>query len=301
VKAVLATLAAAALASSATGAPGPTLRLGALTAPTADPALAGTPDSRLLVAATCSPLYTLDARGRAIPLVAAALPTAGRNAQRPKQWTTYTIRVKRGFRFENGLPVTAFSFADAIARDASPDMASPAVPLLRPVVGLAAVLARDTSVVSGVRAVDDTTLEISTLRRVPDLAQRLAEPYFCPVQPGTPIAPEGLERPPSSGPYAVTTNTPEQVTLTRNPYYRGPRRAAFAAIVLRGRLGVDGCRREVKAGTRDLCLDALPQHARTVSFPALVRDGWVSPRLGCLAWDARARIDLTAVCLGKAR
>jgi ABC-type transport system substrate-binding protein len=285
-----------ALAATATAASPGTLRLAERTPPTLDPALAESPDAVMLQNAICDRLYTVAPAGAVVPQIAIALPKPGRNAQRPKQWTTYTIKLNQRYRFQDGSRVTAFSFVEAFARDADPDMGSPALRQLRNVVGVAAVAASEASAVSGVRAVNDTTLELGTMRPIPNLAALLAEPYFCPVEEGTPDAPDGVQLPPSAGPYEVAANTPGEIVLKRNPHYGGTRKPRLAEIDLRSGVGFDPCRAAVVQGKEDICLDALPQHARTADLAALTAQGWLSKRIGCLAWLPVVRLDLTKLC-----
>jgi ABC-type transport system substrate-binding protein len=282
--------------SVAAGLPAPTLALAELNAPTLDPALASTPDAVMIQNALCTRLYAPGGAGGAVvPQIATGAPTAAPDRQRPRQWTTYTIKLHTGYRFQDGTPVTAYSFADAFARDADPDQGSPALAELADVVGATAVEEREASAISGVVVVDNQVLEISTLKPDPKLAALLAQPYFCPVEEETPIAPTGLTYPPSSGPYAVASNGPDEIVLERNPYYRGAR-PFYASITLRTGVSFGSCQHDVGAGTVDICLDALPQHATTVALPKLVTEGWISHSVGCLAWKSVIRIDLPALC-----
>jgi ABC-type transport system substrate-binding protein len=290
---VIAALAAAALLAAG---PASTLRFAEQSAPGLDPALASTPDAVMLQNAICDRLYRTTPAGAVVPQIAKGLPVAGRNAERPKQWTTYTIRLKTTYRFADGSPVTAYSFADAFARDANPDMASPALPQLKRIVGVAAVAKSAASTVSGVRAVDDTTLQVATMRRDPTLVDLLAEPYLCPVEEDTPVAPGGIVVPPSAGPYYVKENVPGEILLARNPYYGGTRKVRFAQIDLATGIGFDGCRRRLGRGGVDICLDGLPQHAARADLAQLAGEGWIGKSVGCLAWEPKIRLDLTALC-----
>jgi ABC-type transport system substrate-binding protein len=285
-----------AVAALLAAAPVSTLRLAEQTPPTLDPALSSTPDAVMIQNAICDRLYTTSPAGAVVPQIAKGLPVAGRNAQRPKQWTTYTIRLKTGYRFADGSPVTAYSFADALARDADPDMASPVLPQLKTIVGVAAVAQSEASTVSGVRAVDDSTLQIATLRRDPKLATLLAEPYLCPVEEDTPVAPGGISVPPSAGPYYVKQDVPGEIVLARNPYYGGTRKARFTRIDLATGVGFDTCRGRAEQGAVDICLDALPQHAAKADLSQLVEQGWIAKSVGCLAWQPVIRLDLTSLC-----
>jgi ABC-type transport system substrate-binding protein len=275
---------------------GGTLRLAERIAPSLDPALAQTPDAVMLQNSICAPLYTIAADGEPMPGVATSMPVARPSTQRPKQWTTYRISLSPRYRFADGSPVTAWSFAEAFARDANPDVDSPALAELKNIVGVAAVAASEASTVSGVEVPGDTTLEITTMRPAPRLAALLAQPYFCPVAENTPDAPGGVAVPPSSGPYAVASNAQGLIVLRRNRFYGGARKATFGSIELRTGVGFDVCRARARAGEEDVCLDALPQHATHVDLTALAAQGWLSKRVGCLAWLPVVRLDLAGLC-----
>ena len=130
-----------------------------------DPALAQGDQAWELEYATCAKLLDYPAvagyRGtQLVPEVAQAMPQI--SADR----LTYTLTVRPGWRFSDGKPVTAASFARAFERATSPVLASPAFAYLRDVAGWRA---------SG------RTLTIHLRRVAPDFTQRLALPYFCAV------------------------------------------------------------------------------------------------------------------------
>ena len=132
---------------------------------TLDPALAQTPDTWELEYATCAKLLNYPPRigyrgTRLVPEVAESLPTV--SADR----LTYTFRVRPGWRFSDGTPVTAASFARTFERARSPELVSPADTYLREVRSWQAV---------------GRTLTIRLSRPAPDFVQRLALPYFCAV------------------------------------------------------------------------------------------------------------------------
>ena len=181
-----------------------------------DPALAQTPEAWQLEYATCAKLLSYPPvegyRGtRLEPEVASTLPQV--SADR----LTYTLTVRRGWRFSNGEPVTAASFARALARARSPQLVSPASGYLREVAGWHA---------------DGRTLTIRLHRPAPDFAQRLALPYFCAVPTWAPM--EQDDKLPSAGPFAIESYQPgESLTLVRNRFYRGPVKAHLERIVYR--------------------------------------------------------------------
>jgi peptide/nickel transport system substrate-binding protein len=180
---------------------------------TLDPALAQSEQAWELEYATCAKLLNYPPlpgyRGtRLVPEVAETLPRI--SADR----LTYTFVVRRGWRFNDGEPVTARSFARALERARSPELLSPAESYLREVRGW---------------SVAGRTLTIRLRAVAPDFAQRLALPYFCAVPAWAPD--RQSDRLPSAGPFAIEHYSPDRsLLLKRNPYYQGPRRAGVERI-----------------------------------------------------------------------
>ena len=138
---------------------------------------------------------------RLVPEVAASLPRISRDR------LTYTFQLRPGWRFSDGEPVTAASFARAFERARSPELVSPAEPYLREVASWQA---------------RGRTLTIRLRTPAPDFTQRLALPYFCAVPTSAPN--DQSDTLPSAGPFAIASYTPgRSLVLRRNPYYHGPR------------------------------------------------------------------------------
>ncbi len=227
-----------------------------------DPALASSPWSLALVHSTCATLFNLPDRPgvdgtRVVPEVVSAW-TVSRDRR------TYTFDLRRTFRFHTGALVTAQSFADAFDRVADPRMSSPAAVYLHEIVGADAVLEGKAQSISGLHTLGPYRLEFRLTRPVGDLTARLTMPFFCPVLPGTPIDPRGIDDPPGSGPYYVAERVVNQrVVLRRNPYYRGTRPANVDQIVYTAGVAPEECLAATEADRIDLCLGvaAIPDTA----------------------------------------
>jgi ABC-type transport system substrate-binding protein len=120
---------------------------------------------------------------------------------------TYTIRVRPGFRFSNGSPVTAASFRAAFARALNSRMQSPASSFLDDV--------------ASYRTPNQYTLVIRLEKVAPDFLTRLTMPFFSAIPANRPIVPEGVDAPMvSAGPYYVREWTKNQSALVvRNPHW----------------------------------------------------------------------------------
>lgn len=190
-----------------------------------DPALAvGNRGSWMLLFPTCAKLFnTLPD-----PKASGTRPTPEvvRSYTVSNDGRTYTFELKRTFRFNNGAFVTARSFADAFNRDAVPRLNS----LVRrrgfldEIVGASAVMAGKAARITGVQLIGRYRLRIRLTRPAEDFLARLTMPSFCPILPGTPTDPKGIDKPPGSGPYYIAEYKREQrIVLKRNRYYVGTR------------------------------------------------------------------------------
>src|SRR5439155_23311858 len=166
---------------------------------------------------TCLKLFNYpDANGaksaQLVPEAAAGFPKVSNNGK------TYDFTVNASFtKFSNGQPVTAANFKAAFDRDADPKMQSPSVPFFSDIVG------SDSSPVSGVK-VKGTHLIITLKHAAPDFLARVGMPFFCAIPTDLPHDPNGVETPPSAGPYYISDRSPtHSITVKRNPNYKGKR------------------------------------------------------------------------------
>ena len=225
-------LATSAFSAPAAGAPkGGTLRMSVpADMDSIDPALAYQPRSWQLLYATCAKLFNYPDAPKAAGTRPVREVVDRYTLSRDRR--TYTFDLKRSFRFHTGARVTAQSFADAFNRDAQPELASPAAPYLREIVGASSTLDGEADTISGVRVLSRYRLQIRLTRPVGDFIHRLTMPFFCPVRPSTPAGPQGIDNPAGSGPYYVAERIPNQrIVLKRNPYYRGGRPANVDQVV----------------------------------------------------------------------
>jgi ABC-type oligopeptide transport system substrate-binding subunit len=182
-----------------------------------DPALSYLSTGWELEFATCLKLVNYpDANGARgsmlVPEAAAGFPRISNNGK------TYDFTVDAGFtKFSNGQAVNAASFKAAFDRDADPKMQSPALAFMSDVVG------SSSSPVSGVR-VNGKHLVITLTHAAPDFLARLAMPFFCAVPANLERDANGVDTPPSAGPYYIASrDANKQIVLKRNPYYKGKR------------------------------------------------------------------------------
>jgi len=219
-----------------------------------DPALADEAASWMFEFATCAKLYNFPDKPApegvsVIPEVAAGFPKVSRDAK------TFTIELKRSYRFHTGAPVTAANFVAALVRVAK--MKARSAGYVRDFVGARAVIAGKAEAMPGVRALGPYTLQLRTTRPLHDLPARLTMPFFCPIAVNTP--PRETNSPLGSGPYYVASRIPNRMlVLARNSFYRGPRPANVDRIVLSEGLAQEACRQAVERNEQDWCLHIPP-------------------------------------------
>jgi ABC-type oligopeptide transport system substrate-binding subunit len=169
---------------------------------------------------------------------------------------TWTFFIRKGFRFSDGLPVTAASFKHAIDRVANHDLASPGAQFITDPNGANIVGAREVTDgrsqhVRGVAA-KGNRLIIHLTRRDPALLSKLAMPFFQATSARLPLSREVTGAYPSAGPYFVSRNDPNVVTqLRRNPYYHGARMHNLRGLDVRWNLAEEAAYQQVRSGGLD--------------------------------------------------
>jgi peptide/nickel transport system substrate-binding protein len=224
-----------------------------------DPALAYFSDSFGQIGyATCAKLYSYpDKTGapglQVIPEVATGAPIVSKDGK------TYTINMKKTYRFHTGAPVTAANFVEAFNRDANPKMQSPATSYMTEIVGAEAVISGKAAKISGIKAVGKYSLQVRLTKSLPDFVARLTMPFFCPVRVGEAIQPDGINNPIGSGPYYVSERVVNrQITLLKNKFYKGPRPANLDKIVWTIGTSLEACRLSTEKNSIDWCVDGIP-------------------------------------------
>ena len=167
------------------------------------------------------------------PEAATAMPTVSPDGR------TYTFTIRPGFMFSppSNEPVTAETFRATIERALSPvfDDGAPGPQHFSDIVGAKEYRAGTIDHVTGLATVGDQ-LTITFEAPAPDVLQRLALPFICPVPAGTPALRSGLNPDPpigGAGPYYLAQTLRKRlVVLKKNPNYHGSRPQPFDAIAI---------------------------------------------------------------------
>src|SRR5512144_788489 len=169
---------------------------------------------------------------------------------------TWTFFIRKGFRFSDGLPVTAASFRYAVDRVANHDLGSPGASFITDskgtnIVGAGEVNAGRARHVRGV-VVRGNRLIIHLTRPDATFLTKLAMPFFQAAAARLPLSREVTGGYPSAGPYFFSRNQPNAVTeLRRNPYYRGARSPNLRGVDVRWNLNEEAAYQQVLTGQLD--------------------------------------------------
>jgi oligopeptide transport system substrate-binding protein len=219
------------------------------------------------------------AGGQMQPEVASGPPKISANGK------VYTFTIRDGYKFSNGQPVTAASFAAAFNRDANPKLQSPSQPFLSDIAGADAVINGKASSISGIK-VSGNTLTFTLIAAAPDFIARTSMPFFqaIPTSLADQVDPNGVNAYPGCGPYYFADRVPNKsITLKRNPFYKGPRPHNVNEIDFKIGNTLDVIEQNVKNGTTDFASQGLPPNDyKSVADTYGVNKGqfWVEPELG---------------------
>lgn len=174
---------------------------------------------------------------------------------------TWTITLRDDFTFHNGDPVTAQSFVDAWNFMADPDNEQAGIDFLdiASFEGLQEVADGEAEELSGVTAVDDTTIEVTLAEPFSPFPQMMGYTAFYPLPQEYYEDPDAFEDAPvGNGPYAMDGQWErgQQIRLTRNEDYAGTPGNA-QAVELRIYDQVATAYRDLQAGNLDL-LSGIP-------------------------------------------
>jgi YVTN family beta-propeller protein len=230
--------------------------------PSLDPALGGAPQVHY---ATCANLVTYPDKpapegSRIVPEVAEAIPTPTAGG------TTYTFRIREGFRFSppSTEAVTATTFKHALERMLDPRMKSTlpfAIPSLSRILGYEEYVGGEARELMGVVA-HGRTLTVRLSQPDGGILDALASGVACAVPSNAPVDSRGVDNLASAGPYYIASYTPrQQLILERNPNYSGERPRHLDEIVIE--IGVASSRAfvDIVAGKADYTLAGPPRDA----------------------------------------
>jgi len=171
-----------------------------------------------------------------LPAVAEVLPTVS------DDMLTYTFRLRRGVKFQNGREVTAHDFKYSFERLMNPNEHGVPINILENMVGASQYLEGAADSIEGIKVLDDYTLQITLANADVDFLYKLASPAAA-VVPEEEVDRLGCDfsrTPVSVGPFRIVSWIGNEITLEAfDDYYGG--RPYLDRIIMRTMLE-DGTR-----------------------------------------------------------
>ncbi|MHB1483263.1 MAG: peptide ABC transporter substrate-binding protein [Saccharofermentanales bacterium] len=200
-----------------------------------DPANNEAVDGASLIVHAFEGIYTLDKAG---------LPQLGqaKKVEISADKKTYTITLRSDIKWSDGQPVKAGDFVYAWKRAIDKETAAPYGYMLDVIAGVADYMYNDKGTVDsiGVKAIDDTTLEVKLAAPCPYFKELLAFPTYSPLRKDIVDGNEGWATSPATyignGPYKLEswTHNSEMVYVKNQNYYDvkklGPERIKFVLM-----------------------------------------------------------------------
>src|SRR5919109_416294 len=234
-----------------------------------DPGYAYTAVDWALLRGLVRELYSFDSRVQGeqamtpVPDLADGPPTLSADGR------TYTFRVRKGVRYAPPLDraVRAEDFVYAVERQLDPDHIRSPNPYSSLIEGTAEFAAGKARTISGMQALNDSTLRITLTQPASDFLSILTLPFFSPVpedhardyKPGLDYA----QHLAASGPYSVQSyERGRRIELERNQHWdprTDPLRKAWVDTVsVTIRPSQPGIQQAIERGEQDLNLDNVP-------------------------------------------
>lgn len=217
----------------------------------------------------------------AVPCCAAEAPTVSEDGR------VYTFKLREGMKFHNGDPVDAESFIRGWKRVASPKMDTPSDICyhLAPVAGYAEFNAGDTDEFSGLKAVDELTLEVTLTDPMADFPAVCCHPGLVPVPACADEDPKAfLEQPIGNGPFMMTEpwKHNQYISLARFEDYYGEK-PSLDGVYMSIQKNPDTAFNEFQAGSIDFASIPSGKIKECVEKYGESEDGFTStPRKQCL-------------------
>lgn len=180
---------------------------------------------------------------------------------------TWTVKLKPGWTFHDGTPVTSKSFVDAWNWNANVKNAMGLSSWFADIKGFDKVHpeaegAKPTSdKLDGLKVVDDTTFTIELTKSVPYFAHKLAYIVFAPLPESFYKDPKaGGEKPVGNGPYKFKSwDHKKQIEITRFDGYKGPNKAKNGGVVFKNYTTLEAAYEDLKSGNVDVLRQLAPK------------------------------------------
>ncbi|NUK09518.1 ABC transporter substrate-binding protein [Streptomyces lunaelactis] len=173
---------------------------------------------------------------------------------------TWTVKLKKGWTFHDGTPVTAKSYVDAWNWNANINNAQGLSSWFADIKGFDALHpekegAKPTAeAMEGLKVVDDSTFTIDLKSAVPSFGHKLAYIVFAPLPASFyKDAKAAGEKPVGNGPYKFDSwDHKKQIKIVRYDDYKGPNKAKNGGVLFKNYTTLEAAYEDLKSGNVDV-------------------------------------------------
>ncbi|MGW0333836.1 peptide ABC transporter substrate-binding protein [Streptomyces sp. NPDC003011] len=178
---------------------------------------------------------------------------------------TFTVKLKAGWKFHDGTPVTAESYVKAWNWAANPANKQTNSFWFSDIQGYADVApekgkAKATEM-SGLKVVDDSTFTITLSAPLPYFTYKLGYEVFSPLPESFYADPKAAgEKPVGNGPYKfVSWDHKKQIEVARNDDYQGSNKAKNGGVIFKNYTNLETAYEDLKSGNVDVLRQIAPR------------------------------------------
>jgi oligopeptide transport system substrate-binding protein len=202
-------------------------------------------------------LVDYDSAGKIVMMNAQSVDT--------KDNKTFTVKLKPGWKFHDGTPVTAESFVKAWNWAANPANKQTNSFWFSDIKGYSDVAPDKgkpkATEMSGLKVVDDNTFTITLNSPIPYFVYKLGYEVFSPLPESFYKDPKAAgEKPVGNGPYKfVSWQHKKQIELTRNDDYTGSNKAKNGGVIFKNYSKLETAYQDLKSGNLDVMRQIAPR------------------------------------------
>jgi oligopeptide transport system substrate-binding protein len=178
---------------------------------------------------------------------------------------TFTVKLKPGWKFHDGTPVTAESYVKAWNWAANPANKQTNSFWYSDIKGYADVAPEKgkpkATEMSGLKVVDDNTFTITLNSPIPYFVYKLGYEVFSPLPESFYKDPKAAgEKPVGNGPYKfVSWNHKKSIEVARNDDYQGPNKAKNGGVIFKNYTNLETAYEDLKSGNVDVLRQLAPR------------------------------------------
>ncbi|MGI5377979.1 peptide ABC transporter substrate-binding protein [Streptomyces sp. CA-251387] len=211
----------------------------------------------IVTRALFSTLVDYDKSGKIVMVNAESVDT--------KDNKTFTVKLKQGWKFHDGTPVTAESYVKAWNWAANPENKQTNSFWFADIKGYSDVAPDKgkpkATEMSGLKVVDDSTFTIELTSPIPYFVYKLGYEVFSPLPESFYKDPKAAgEKPVGNGPYKfVSWDHKKQIEVARYDDYQGPNKAKNGGVIFKNYTNLETAYEDLKSGNVDVLRQIAPK------------------------------------------